>query len=202
MQSVTSDSFGPLIAYLVPGATALFGLSPYLPVVRTWFATTPADAPTIGGFLYLTVASLAAGMALNAIRWVVVDSIHARTGLPPPPSDFSRLGPNVEAMRLLIEIHYRFYQHHANMLIAVAVAWVAHRATVGWSAPVGPLDVAALALAPVFFATSRDTLRKYHERTSQLLTGPTSSPFPVPSPVARRTPSASRRARRARSGAG
>lgn len=202
MQSVTNDTFGPLIAYLIPGAVALLGLSPFLPAVETWFAATPDRAPTIGGFLYLTVASLAAGMVLNAVRWAVIDSLHARTGLPPPPRDFSRLGPNVEAMRLLIEIHYRHYQHYANLVAAAAVAWAAHRTAVGWAAPAGPPDLAALALVPVLFAASRDTLRKYHERTAQLLGGPTASPPPVPSPAARRTPGASRRGRRGRSGAG
>ena len=58
---MTRDTFGPLIAYLVSGATVLFGFSQFSPTLRTWFAVTPADAPTIGGFLYLTVASLAAG---------------------------------------------------------------------------------------------------------------------------------------------
>lgn len=159
MQSVSNDTFGPLIAYLVPGATALVGLSPFLPPVQGWLAGTPAGAPTIGGFLYLTVAALAAGMTVSALRWVVVDTLHARTGLPPPALDFSHLGPNVEALRLLIEIHYRHYQFYANMVVATAVAWAAHRFAVGWDAPAGPLDLAALVLLPVFYATSRDTLR-------------------------------------------
>ena len=202
MQSVTNDTFGPLIAYLIPGAIALLGLSPFLPAVGTWFAGTAASAPTIGGFLYLTVASLAAGMILNAVRWATIDALHARTGLPAPPRDFSRLGPNVEAMRLLIDIHYRHYQFYANILVATAVAWVAHRTATGWTTPTGPIDVAVLALTPVFFATSRDTLRKYHERTAQLLGEPTSSLSPAPPPGGRRTRRASHRRRRARTGAG
>ena len=67
---------------------------------------TPTEAPTIGGFLYLTVASLAAGMTVSAIQWAVVDTLHSLTGLPLPPLDFSRLGKNVAAYGLLIEIHY------------------------------------------------------------------------------------------------
>lgn len=199
MQSVTNDTFGPLVAYLIPGATALLGLSPFLPPVQVWFAGTPGSAPTIGGFLYLTVASLALGMILNAVRWVVLDSLHARTGLPSPPADFSRLGANVEAMRLLIEIHYKHYQFHANMFIATGVAWCAYRTAAGWTTPTGPIDLAALVLAPIFFATSRDTLRKYHERTNQLLAGVTSS---TPVPGVRRTRGASRRGRRGGSAAG
>ena len=57
MPSVTDDTFGPLVAYLVPGAVALLGVAPFAPPVRAWLAATPADAPTVGRFLYLTVAA-------------------------------------------------------------------------------------------------------------------------------------------------
>ena len=113
MQSVSNANFGPLIAYLVPGATVLLGFSQFSPVLRTWFASTPTDSPTISGFLYLTVASLAVGMTVSAVRWALVDSLHSLTGLSLPPLDFSRLGNNVEAFSLLIEIHYRHYQFYA-----------------------------------------------------------------------------------------
>lgn len=192
MHRVSNDTFGPLVAYLIPGATALAGLSPFLPAVQSWFAGTAGSAPTIGGFLYLTLSALAVGMILNAVRWVVVDSLHAHTGLPAPTLDFSRLGNQVEAFRLLIEIHYRHYQFFANMLIALPVAWIALRFHLGWMTPIGPLDLAVFALEPIFVVTSRDTLRKYYSRTGQLLAGPTSSPTAVPLRVARRTRSDSR----------
>lgn len=87
MTSVSDSNFGPLIAYLVPGATVLAGVSPFFPVLRIWLAATPADAPTIGGFLYLTIASLAVGMTVSAIRWALIDSLHRLTGPPIPPLD-------------------------------------------------------------------------------------------------------------------
>jgi hypothetical protein len=59
MQSVSNDNFGPLIAYLVPGMTVLAGVSPFSPTFQGWFATASAAAPSLGGFLYVTVASLA-----------------------------------------------------------------------------------------------------------------------------------------------
>ncbi len=110
MQSVTNDNFGPLIAYLVPGATVLFGLSQFEPALQSWFAVSPTESPTIGDFLYLTIASIACGMVVSAVRWAVVDTLHGVTGLPLPPLDFSKLGSNVDAFNLLIEIHYRHSQ--------------------------------------------------------------------------------------------
>jgi hypothetical protein len=170
MQSVSNDNFGPLIAYLVPGMTVLAGESPFSPTFQGWFATASAAAPSLGGFLYVTVASLAVGMTLNAFRWALVDTVHRLTGLPPPALDFSGLGENVEAYVLLIEVHYRHYQFYANMLIATAVAYASYRVRLGGLA-VGWVDLGVLVLESVFFVTSRDTLRKYYSRSRQLLPG-------------------------------
>lgn len=169
MQSVNRDTFGPLIAYLVPGATALFGFSQFSPTLRTWFAVTPADAPTIGGFLYLTVASLATGMTVSAIRWAVVDTLHSLTGLPLPPLDFSRLGKNVAAYGLLIEIHYVHYQFFANEAVSMAIAFICYRVKLGGLLPLGWIDAAFVIVEAVLIATSRDTLNKYYTRSRQLL---------------------------------
>lgn len=168
MQSVTNDTFGPLIAYLVPGATVLVGLSPFLPVVETWLDGTQTNAPTVGGLLYLSLTSLAVGMTVSAVRWAVVDLWHARTGIVAPDLDFARLPGRVEEFRLLIEIHYRHYQFYANMLVAVLVAYLGYRVHAGITWP-GLPDLAVVFLEPVFYVTSRDTLGKYYTRSRQLL---------------------------------
>jgi len=169
-QSISNDNFGPLIAYLVPGATVLAGMSPSSPTLQGWLAATPDAAPSIGGFLYATVASLAVGMTLSAFRWALVDTAHRLTGLAPPVLDFSALGENVDAFVLLIEIHYRHYQFYANMSLATAVAYACYRARLGvWA--LGWADLGVLVLEAIFLATSRDTLRKYYTRSHQLLSG-------------------------------
>lgn len=169
MQSVTNDNFGPLIAYLVPGATVLLGFSEFSPTLRTWFAATPAHAPTIGGFLYLTVASLAVGMTVSAVRWVVIDTLHSLTGLSLPSLDFSRLGKNVAAFELLIDSHYRHYLYYSNVAVAAAIAYACYRIKLGGMLPIGWPDAAFLFLEAVFVATSRDTLRKYYARAGAAL---------------------------------
>lgn len=169
MSDLSRDNFGALIAYLVPGATALWGLSQFSPALRAWFASTPPDAPTLGGFLYLTVASLAAGMTVSAVRWSVVDSLHFLSGITPPALDFSRLGGNVDAFMLLIEIHYRHYLFYSNQFVATSIAYVCYRIKLGGPWPLGVRDFEFAVLDMVFFVTSRDTLRRYFERTGQLL---------------------------------
>lgn len=159
MADISKDNFGPLIAYIVPGATALSGFSLFIPELRALFISSPPDAPTIGGFLYLTIASLASGMTINAIRWAVIDTIHSWTGLIPPPLDFSRLGRNVEAYALLIEIHYNHYQFHANMAVATAIAYICYRIKLPFVLQFGWADLGVAALEVIFIAMSRDTLR-------------------------------------------
>ena len=181
MQSVTNANFGPLVAYLVPGATALFGISEFFPALRTLFAVDPTQAPTIGGFLYLTVASVAAGMVVSALRWAVVDTIHSFTGLPLPRLDFSKLGRNVDAFNLLIEIHYKHFQFYSNELVALAIAYVCYRIKHGGFWPLGWLDAGFVAIEAIFLLTSRDTLRKYYARGTQLLGSRRPDPTHCPS---------------------
>lgn len=184
MQSISNANFGPLIAYLVPGATALWGISEFSPTIRSWFAVTPANSPTISGFLYLTVAALAVGMTITAIRWAIVDRLHAVTGLRPPDLNFSQLAGRVDAFALLIDIHYRHYQCYANMSVATLVAYLCHRIASGAMLSLGAIDLGFVALEGVFLMTSRDTLRKYYARTQQLLA--------VPGRTKRRTPKSTR----------
>jgi hypothetical protein len=106
---------------------------------------------------------------VSAIRWAVVDTLHSVTGLPLPRLDFSRLGANVEAYALLIEIHYRHYLFYANMSVATAIAYACYRTKLGGLWPLGWLDIGFPLLEAVFLLTSRDCLRKYYSRGQQLL---------------------------------
>lgn len=169
MNDVTTANFGPLVSYLAPGATILASISQFSPTLQRWFASSPNNTPTIGGFLYVTVASIAVGMTVSAVRWAVVDQLHRFTGVPPPRLNFKALSRNVEAFSLLIEIHYKHYLFYANMQVATAVAYACYRVHVGGLWPLGWIDLGVLLLETVFFLTSRDTLAKYYARSEQLL---------------------------------
>lgn len=180
MRGITDDNFGPIIAYLVPGLVVVAGFSQFSPTLRTWLAATPSGQPTIGGFLYVTIASLAVGMTVSAVRWAVIDTLHARTGLPTPHLDYSKLGANVTAYQLLIDIHYRHYLYYANMFVATAVAYVCYRLNLEAPTQLSWPDAAFLLLESVFLLTSRDTLRKYYQRGAQLLSTADDTPRMAP----------------------
>ncbi|MFW6114310.1 MAG: hypothetical protein ACOC7K_01065 [bacterium] len=77
---------------------------------------------TVGGFLYVTMASMAAGMLVSALRWLVIDTIHHRSGVAPPELDFSTFENKHAAFAILAENHYRYAQHYGNLLVALLLA--------------------------------------------------------------------------------
>jgi hypothetical protein len=148
----------------------LWGLSYFSTTVRLWLAGAAGTTPTIGGFMFVTLASVAAGVTVSTVRWLVIDTIHRWTGLPPPAWDFTRFQDNVAAYNVLNDIHYKFYQFHANSLMALIFVYTARRTHQGlFTAPVGLFDLGFALLSVILFIGSRDTLAKYYARVSQLL---------------------------------
>lgn len=170
MKEVSSSNFGLLIAYLVPGFMVLWGMSYFSETIRHWLFASDTTTPTIGGFMYVTLASVAAGVTVSTVRWAVIDTIHHWTGLPQPTWDFSRLQENVAAYNILNEIHYKYYQFHSNALLALFFVYVARRIHLGFfTAPPGWFDAGFVLLSVILFIGSRDTLQKYQSRVNDLL---------------------------------
>jgi hypothetical protein len=168
VKQITSSNFGLLIAILLPGFVALWGASYFSPTVRLWLGPLPTEQPTVAGFLYVTIGAVGAGMSVSAIRWLTIDTIHHYTGIRQPNWDYSKFQSNIVAYEMLNQFHYRYYQCHSNLLVAIVFSYVARIVSVDdWA--FGWLDIGLLALAVVFFVTSRDNLEKYYTRVAKLL---------------------------------
>ena len=168
--TVSSQNFGLIIAYLLPGFVALWGVSYFSPTVAAWIAASQQGSPSMAGFMYVLLASLAAGVTVSAVRWAIIDHLHHATGIVPPAWKFANLEGKLQGYLALIENHYRYYQFYANMFVAAAFAyWASPRPE--WQAGSSRLTTwgGFLALEIVLFAGSRDTLAKYYGRTRQLL---------------------------------
>jgi hypothetical protein len=171
MQSVTRDNFGLLIAYVLPGFVVLWGASFFSETLKRWLGTSPANSPTVGGFLYVTVAAVAAGLFVSTVRWLVIDPLHHATGVPSPKWNFGRIGDRLSAFELLVSGHYQFYQWQSNMVVAMAFTFFAYlfRPTAN-ELPDIRVIAGFLAVEAVLWLGSRDALRKYYQRTSSLMT--------------------------------
>ncbi|MAW61973.1 MAG: hypothetical protein CMJ94_14245 [Planctomycetes bacterium] len=164
----TGRGFGLLIAYLIPGFAVLWFLQDHSVTVRAWLeqeGCSMGAAPAVGGFLYSTIASMGIGVVLSGARWMVVDQLHARTGLARPTWDDSLLERRLEGYVQLVEEHYRYYQAYANGLVALCVVLV----LIGPAALSGQGLVVGAGLGVVLFCSSRDALRKCYSRVSQLM---------------------------------
>ncbi len=167
MRGLTEASFGVVIAYLVPGLVALSAVSEWLPTVESWLGNQSENA-SMGGFLYGTLAALASGLTLSAIRWLTLDQLHHVTGLPAPKWDFSKLQQHFAAFAGAVENHFRYYQFYGNMLLAICLIPLAPTARGIWLSTCAGWMLGSV-LIVVYFLASRDTLSKYYARTAAML---------------------------------
>lgn len=168
MTELSHRNFGLLIAYVIPGLVVVFAASYFSDTAQSWLTTAQEKDPTVAGFLYLSIASIAAGVTVSAVRWAVVDTIHHRTGVPAPAWDFAAYPGKSAAFDAIAEDHYRFYQYYANMFVAVAILYASLLAK---KAIAEPLVMAAVfaAIQGFLFVGSRDALKKYYFRGSAIL---------------------------------
>ncbi len=173
MSQLSEKNFGLLIAYVLPGFVTLWGISLFSPTVNSWITTSQHGAPTVAGFLYVTLASLAAGLTVSAIRWILIDSLHHATGVKPPHWEFANLDDRLQGFLALVENHYRFYQFYSNSFIAGALAYATHFAStnINLCQPSWP-TLGFILLELVLLAGSRDALKKYYSRVERLLETP------------------------------
>jgi len=166
LKDVTNANFGLLIAYIIPGFVVVSALSPHVPVLQIWMLSPATELPSVGGLVYTTLYSVLAGMFVSTLRWLTIDSIHARMGLQRKSLNFNVLHDRVAGYDIIVGNTYRYYQHYANMLTAAPLAWLLHLTAFGWHFGI---FVFLLAFMSVYWLASKDTLRNYFARTEMLL---------------------------------
>ncbi|MCB9839002.1 MAG: hypothetical protein H6813_06655 [Phycisphaeraceae bacterium] len=158
-----------MIAYLIPGFVLLWGFGLISEEVRSWLHGSSIAGPTIGGFLYVTIASVGLGMTASALRWILVDSLHHATGVDRPSWSDHRLHERLPGYDWIVNNHYRYYQFYGNTLISILLVYLIWRVS-----SINAVDEQAIGLAvafvvSVFLASSRDALKRYYARTESLL---------------------------------
>ena len=131
MKEITEKNFGVIIAFWLPGFLFLWGLSFSLPSVASWLATSTASGGAkVGEFLFATVASLAVGLVINAIRWAFVQELllYGLTRLRRANINYGSLTNKdvLSAFNGAIENNYRYYQYYSNAFVAIIGSVVCH----------------------------------------------------------------------------
>lgn len=169
MKEVTDKNFGLSIAFLLPGFILIWSLSFSWPEIWLWFKSTDSDSPTVGNFLYATLASLAIGLLISAVRWFFVDHlfsfcggrVNVIKGLKRPRLDLSSLSNAdiLAAYNGAVENHYRYYQYYSNSLVAVIIGFGSYAYTK--SALLSRLSILVGFVSLILLLASGDSLSKY-----------------------------------------
>lgn len=167
MYDATIRGFGLLIAFLLPGFLVIFGYSLLVPALSDWLLTTSAaQGPSVGGFLFSTLASLMVGLLISAVRCVTVDPfLYYVTCLPKPQQKNESLGEadKLKGFEAAIENHYRYFQCYSH-------SWIASIVVVTGIIYIHPewnlcyVVIATLILSVVLIWVSREELRSYNDR--------------------------------------
>jgi hypothetical protein len=172
VRDISGRNFGLLIAYLLPGFMMVLAVATVSPPVRRWLAAVSAQpaGATVGGFLYLTLACVAAGMATATVRWAVIDKLHQRTGITRPDWDESGLQEKLDAFDRVVSDHWRYHEHLGGMLVAL-ICLAAARWLSPSSRPDGIelLDAGIACFCVLYWMGSRDTLRRYYRRANAIM---------------------------------
>lgn len=175
--NITSTTFGLVIATLLPGLAALYGLTFWSPRVRQVFETFLTSDSNIGLFLLVILAALAMGLLLSALRWVVYErdfpwAKHDRLS----PDDFQSLTRTdcLPAFKTVVEEHYRYHQFFGGVSIAwplIVGGWVwRESSSLGILLTIGAIVVGIL-LELLLYAAAKDARKQYIDRAKGVLKG-------------------------------
>ncbi len=172
--SQVAKNFGITIAFLLPGFIALWALQYLSPTVAAWLSGSgivpeaPSWQPSTGSFLLVVIASLALGMLVSAIRWVIFDRwlYSGRTA----DLDWSELPDHLAAFDYINENHYRYYQYYANSAVAVlfwcvVYAFFVPDASDNWI----QAGIVAVTVLPVLVCAAWDAREKNTEKLEALM---------------------------------
>lgn len=166
-----SENFGVLIAFLLPGFLFVWGLSFSYEEIATWLVNSNADgSPTVGGFLYATLASLSLGLLVSAVRWAIIDHLMSYCGVDENNIHYANLGDEHKYTAFVgaIENHYRYYQYYANTLTALVIVYVTY-CLVSTGEFISWLTLIVSAVAVILFLGARDALMKFYDKARSIL---------------------------------
>ena len=120
-KSIAPISFNILIAYLLPGFIALYGLTYISPAVKQVFDAVLIKDSQIGASFLLLLGATAAGVIISAVRGNIIDQFMIWFGVTKPDIDYGKLSDQDirEAFDILINEQYRYAQSYGNFFLSL-----------------------------------------------------------------------------------
>jgi len=174
VRNVTTTSFGIAIAYLLPGMVGLYSLTFWSARLGPIFTTFLTAESNVGLFLLVVMASLAVGLLVNFLRWLVFE--RWRRGRL-TSDEFALLGSNLamlEAFREGIDNNFRYHQFGGGMnivLLSLYAGWLkSSLSDLSWSIVIGSV-VAFTAVQGVTGLGALEAYPRYRDGLGSILTG-------------------------------
>jgi hypothetical protein len=167
-----TDNFGVVIAFLIPGFVLLGGLSfSFTQIDQMLSAMSRSESASVGAFLYATLVSMALGMLISGVRWLLIDQFLLKvTRVKIPKRDFSQLkdADTRAAFIFIVDNHYRYYQYYSNTAVALIISWIAFPVYTSQWASAWTNGILLVTII-ILIAGARDCFRGYFERSGQIL---------------------------------
>jgi hypothetical protein len=173
MDEKISQYFGLIIAFLIPGMVGLYALSFFEPALREWFGLAASSPTTIGGFLFVILASVGMGVFLSGVRWFVCENCFSLFPSAPPLQVEDRQDERKDkAYQDIRAQHYVYYLFYANLMIALLllfVCWFLRAEPRPQWRDIGVGLGVLIAVMVVLYFSARDALAKFDLKAGRLL---------------------------------
>jgi hypothetical protein len=159
-------AFGLAIAYLLPGAIGLAGLSAHSASVRGWFGFVATHDTTLAGFLFVAGGSTAVGVLLSAVGAFLYDRKRNR----PVQHDHSGRETKEQSYQQLISQHYHYYLCYRNSSIALPLAVVSYLTSRPFSwALLSIAGGGAVMMTLILWWAANDAIDRFETKRASLL---------------------------------
>lgn len=114
-------NFGLIIAYILPGMVAVYGLRYLSPRLDALWSTLEGGQVVLGPLILIGVSALAVGLIVSSFRVVVLEPILYRTGIPKKSIKYKKIASpeNRELFGQMVENVYRYEQFYGNVLLSL-----------------------------------------------------------------------------------
>lgn len=122
MKDITSTTFGLVIAYLLPGLTALYAIALWSNDIRGMLGTFTKAESNVGLFFLVVLIALTLGLQVSAVRWVIYEKWLCKSHRLEPEM-FANLGTSDKllAFKAAVEEGYRYHQFWGGISVVAPI---------------------------------------------------------------------------------